>query len=59
MTPMKTTRSSGSSQAREDTGIFPTSSNFNAHTQSWDSAMGDVIKDPAKRNQIRQNSSVF
>ncbi len=41
-------------QAREDTEIFPHLDNFNAHTQSWDSAMGDVIKDPAKRNQIRQ-----
>jgi cellulose synthase/poly-beta-1,6-N-acetylglucosamine synthase-like glycosyltransferase/peptidoglycan/xylan/chitin deacetylase (PgdA/CDA1 family)/spore germination protein YaaH len=40
--------------AREDTEIFPHLDNFNAHTQSWDAAMGDVIKDPAKRNQIRQ-----
>ena len=41
-------------QAREDTEIFPHLNNFNAHTQSWDAGMGDVLKDPAKRNQIRQ-----
>ena len=41
-------------EAREDTEIFPHLDNFNAHTQSWDPAMGDVIKDPAKRSQIRQ-----
>ncbi len=41
-------------QAREDTEIFPHLNNFNAHTQSFDPAMGDVIKDPAKRNEIRQ-----
>ncbi len=41
-------------QAREDTEIFPHLNNFNAHTQSFDPAMGDVIKDPAKRSVIRQ-----
>ncbi|MGA9586186.1 MAG: polysaccharide deacetylase family protein, partial [Terracidiphilus sp.] len=41
-------------QAREDTEIFPHLNNFNARTQSFDPAMGDVIKDPAKRSQIRQ-----
>ncbi len=40
--------------AREDTEIFPHLNNFNAHTQSFDPAMGDVIKDPAKRAVIRQ-----
>jgi peptidoglycan-N-acetylglucosamine deacetylase len=39
---------------REDTEIFPHLNNFNAHTQSFDPAMGDVIKDPAKRAIIRQ-----
>ncbi len=40
--------------AREDTEIFPHLDNFNAHTQSWDPAMGDVLKEAAKRSQIRQ-----
>ncbi|WP_348265006.1 glycosyltransferase [Telmatobacter sp. DSM 110680] len=42
-------------QAREDTEIFPHLDNFNARTQSWDAGMGEIIKDPAKRNQIRQD----
>src|SRR5579863_5502514 len=40
--------------AREDTEIFPHLNNFNAHSQTFDPAMGDVIKDPAKRAAIRQ-----
>ena len=41
-------------QADEDTEIFPHLNNFNAHTQSFDPVMGEVIKNPANRNQIRQ-----
>jgi cellulose synthase/poly-beta-1,6-N-acetylglucosamine synthase-like glycosyltransferase/peptidoglycan/xylan/chitin deacetylase (PgdA/CDA1 family)/spore germination protein YaaH len=39
--------------AREDTEIFPHLNNFNVHTQSFDPAMGDVIKDLGKRLEIR------
>ncbi len=41
-------------QAREDTEIFPHLNNFNSHSQSFDPAMGDVLKDPAKRLEIRK-----
>ena len=34
--------------ARTDTEIFPGLNNFNPHTQSWDTGMGDVLKDPDK-----------
>ena len=47
-------------EAREDTEIFPHLNNFNAHTQSFDPAMGDVLKDPAKRDRDPPgNSCVF
>ena len=41
---------------REDTEIFPHLNNYNAHTQSWDPAMGDVLKDPAKRSRSASRS---
>ena len=34
--------------AKEDTEIFPALNNFNPHTQSWDTGVGDVLKDPEK-----------
>jgi cellulose synthase/poly-beta-1,6-N-acetylglucosamine synthase-like glycosyltransferase/peptidoglycan/xylan/chitin deacetylase (PgdA/CDA1 family)/spore germination protein YaaH len=40
--------------AREDTEIFPHFNNFNSITQTWDPAIGIILKDPAKRAEIRQ-----
>jgi peptidoglycan-N-acetylglucosamine deacetylase len=40
--------------AREDTEIFPHLNNFNTHTQSFDPAMGQLIKDSGKRQEIRR-----
>jgi cellulose synthase/poly-beta-1,6-N-acetylglucosamine synthase-like glycosyltransferase/spore germination protein YaaH/peptidoglycan/xylan/chitin deacetylase (PgdA/CDA1 family) len=34
--------------SREDTEIFPHVNNFNPHTQSWDTGVGSVLKDPDK-----------
>ncbi|HEX8713481.1 MAG TPA: glycosyltransferase [Terracidiphilus sp.] len=34
--------------AREDTEIFPHVNNYNPHTQSWDSHVGDVLDDDDK-----------
>src|SRR6516162_3782094 len=39
--------------AHEDTEIFPHFNNFNSHTQSFDPAMGNVLKDPGKRAELR------
>ncbi len=36
------------SGAREDTEIFPHVNNFNPHTQSWDSGVGEVLEDDDK-----------
>ena len=40
--------------AKEDTEIFPHFNNFNAHTQSFDASMGEVLKDSSKRQILRQ-----
>ena len=40
--------------AKEDTEIFPHLNNFNPNTQSWDSAIGGVLKDQNKRAALRQ-----
>ena len=38
--------------AREDTEIFPHLNNYNPHTQSWDSDVGTVLEDDAKRASL-------
>jgi cellulose synthase/poly-beta-1,6-N-acetylglucosamine synthase-like glycosyltransferase/spore germination protein YaaH/peptidoglycan/xylan/chitin deacetylase (PgdA/CDA1 family) len=40
--------------ARTDTEIFPGLNNFNPHTQNWDAAVGDVLKNPAKSAAFQQ-----
>ncbi len=35
-------------QQHADTEIFPALNNFNPHTQSWDTGVGDVLEDPDK-----------
>src|SRR6516165_260864 len=40
--------------AHEDTEIFPHFNNVNSRTGSFDPAMGNVLKDPAKRKSIQQ-----
>ena len=40
-------------QAHVDTEIFPQVSNYNPHTQSWDSGIGTVFQDPAKSAAMR------
>jgi len=37
----------------EDTQVFPHMNNYNPRTQSWDDGVGDVLKDPNKRNTLR------
>ncbi len=39
--------------AHEDTEVFPHFNNFNSHSQSFDPAMGAVLKDAGKRAEIR------
>ena len=39
--------------SREDTEIFPHLNNFNSHTQSFDPAMGELLKNKDKRQEIR------
>jgi peptidoglycan-N-acetylglucosamine deacetylase len=41
-------------QAHEDTEVFPHFNNVNSHTGNFDTAMGDVLKDPAKRLALLQ-----
>jgi cellulose synthase/poly-beta-1,6-N-acetylglucosamine synthase-like glycosyltransferase/peptidoglycan/xylan/chitin deacetylase (PgdA/CDA1 family)/spore germination protein YaaH len=41
-------------ETKEDTEIFPHLNNFNPHTQLWDSAMGAVLENAAKRDSLRQ-----
>ena len=43
--------------AKEDTEIFPALNNYNPHTQSWDTGVGDVLKDPDKRAALRCSRS--
>ncbi len=40
--------------AKEDTEIFPQLNNFNPHTQDWDAAVSDILKDAGKRAMLRQ-----
>ena len=40
--------------AKEDTEIFPQLNNYNPHTQTWDTGVGDILKDSGKRDQLRQ-----
>jgi cellulose synthase/poly-beta-1,6-N-acetylglucosamine synthase-like glycosyltransferase/peptidoglycan/xylan/chitin deacetylase (PgdA/CDA1 family)/spore germination protein YaaH len=40
--------------AKEDTEIFPHFNNFNSHSQTFDPAMGEVLKDSGKRMILRQ-----
>ena len=40
--------------AKEDTEIIPHLNNYNPRTQSWDSDMGDVLKDEGKRAALRE-----
>ncbi len=39
--------------AKEDTEVFPHLNNYNPRTQIWDAAVGDVLKDPDKRDALR------
>jgi cellulose synthase/poly-beta-1,6-N-acetylglucosamine synthase-like glycosyltransferase/peptidoglycan/xylan/chitin deacetylase (PgdA/CDA1 family)/spore germination protein YaaH len=39
--------------AKQDTEIIPHLNNYNPRTQSWDSDMGDVLKDEDKRTALR------
>jgi cellulose synthase/poly-beta-1,6-N-acetylglucosamine synthase-like glycosyltransferase/peptidoglycan/xylan/chitin deacetylase (PgdA/CDA1 family)/spore germination protein YaaH len=39
--------------AKEDTEIFPHLNNYNAVAGAWDSGIGDVLADPAKRAALR------
>jgi peptidoglycan-N-acetylglucosamine deacetylase len=38
--------------AKEDTEILPHLNNFNAGTQSWDSGVGNLLKDPGNRASL-------
>jgi len=46
-------------QDKEDTEIFPHFNNVNAHTAEFDPAMGEVLKDPAKRQILRDQFQHF
>jgi cellulose synthase/poly-beta-1,6-N-acetylglucosamine synthase-like glycosyltransferase/peptidoglycan/xylan/chitin deacetylase (PgdA/CDA1 family)/spore germination protein YaaH len=43
----------------ESTEIFPHLNNFNANTQSWDSGVGNLLKDPKNRAALRQQILQF
>ena len=40
-------------EAKEDTEVFPHLTSFNTQTQAFDPAIGDVLKDPAKNQSLR------
>jgi peptidoglycan-N-acetylglucosamine deacetylase len=40
--------------AKEDTEILPHLNNFNSGTQSWDSGVGNLLKDPGNRASLRR-----
>src|SRR5450631_41615 len=44
---------------KEDTEIFPLMSNFNVVKQDFDPAIGDVLKDPAKRQSLIDQTMRF
>ncbi len=41
-------------EAKEDTEVFPHLTSFNTQTQSFDPAIGAVLKDPNKSQQLRE-----
>jgi cellulose synthase/poly-beta-1,6-N-acetylglucosamine synthase-like glycosyltransferase/peptidoglycan/xylan/chitin deacetylase (PgdA/CDA1 family)/spore germination protein YaaH len=41
-------------QAHEDTEIFPHLNNYDVHKQSWDTGVGDILKDPVRSAVLRQ-----
>ncbi len=45
--------------AKEDTEIFPHLTSFNTHTQSFDPAIGAVLLDPAKRENLKNQIVTF
>ncbi len=45
--------------ARIGTEIFPHLNNYNPHTQVWDAAVGDVLKDDDKREALRRQIVKF
>ncbi|HUA98007.1 MAG TPA: glycosyltransferase [Terracidiphilus sp.] len=45
--------------ARENTEIFPHVNNYNPHTQSWDSGVGDVLQDDDKSAALREQLMRF
>jgi cellulose synthase/poly-beta-1,6-N-acetylglucosamine synthase-like glycosyltransferase/peptidoglycan/xylan/chitin deacetylase (PgdA/CDA1 family)/spore germination protein YaaH len=40
--------------AKEDTEVFPHLNNFNPNTQNWEPGYGDVLRDAAKRADLRR-----
>ena len=46
-------------QAREDTEVFPHLNNYNAPAGEWDSKLGDLLKDGARRAALRQQIDRF
>ena len=46
-------------EAREDTEIFPQLNNYDPHTQNWDSAVGGLLADPARRATLRRQILSF
>jgi peptidoglycan-N-acetylglucosamine deacetylase len=45
--------------AKEDTEIFPLMNNFNNATQDFDPAIGDVLKNPDKRQKLLDDTDKF
>ncbi|MGH9599206.1 MAG: polysaccharide deacetylase family protein, partial [Terracidiphilus sp.] len=45
--------------ARENTEIFPHVNNYNPHTQSWDTGVGDVLQDDDKSAALRDQLMRF
>jgi cellulose synthase/poly-beta-1,6-N-acetylglucosamine synthase-like glycosyltransferase/spore germination protein YaaH/peptidoglycan/xylan/chitin deacetylase (PgdA/CDA1 family) len=46
-------------EAREDTEVFPHLNNYNAAAGEWDSKLGDLLKDGARRAALRQQIDRF
>ena len=46
-------------EAREDTEVFPHLNNYNAPAGEWDSKLGDLLKDGARRAALRQQIDRF
>jgi cellulose synthase/poly-beta-1,6-N-acetylglucosamine synthase-like glycosyltransferase/spore germination protein YaaH/peptidoglycan/xylan/chitin deacetylase (PgdA/CDA1 family) len=45
--------------AREDTEVFPHLNNYNAAAGAWDSGMGALLQDPARRAALRRQIVTF